>query len=227
MVNYPDFYTIGFKLKSDKDVYHYLNKVAAGEHYERRRGVCHRVVRALVQIYSIKSTDQLRDVINEVLTILRKSYDGEKNPPKIQQLKGMIREFEEELVWAHYGLQVKNVRHLRLGFYQGDIFTEQPEQERDVLPILDMLRDLKPTVLSLTFDPEGSGPDTHYKVLQATAEALRYVETGNRPEQTSDLGIPERLVPLPPGRSQRDFPRVAQCHGCHERGFYTLLRKPG
>ena len=173
MVNYPDFYEIGFKLKSDKDVYHYLNKVAAGEHHERRRGVCHRVVRALVHIYKIKNTELLRDVINEVLTILRNSYDGEKNPPKIQQLKGMIREFEEELVWAHYGLQVKNVRHLRLGFYQGDIFTEQPEQERDVLPILDMFRELKPTVLSLTFDPEGSGPDTHYKVLQATAEALR------------------------------------------------------
>ena len=173
MVNYQDFYEVGYKLKSDKDVYHYLNKVAAGEHYERRRGVCHRVVRALVQIYKIKNTDQLRDVINEVLTILRNSYYWEKNPPKIQQLKGMIREFEEELVWAHYGLQVKNVRHLRLGFYQGDIFTEQPEQERDVLPILDMFRELKPTVLSLTFDPEGSGPDTHYKVLQATAEALR------------------------------------------------------
>lgn len=173
MVNYPDFYEIGYKLKSDKDVYHYLNKVAAGEHHERRRGVCHRVVRALVQIYKIKSTHQLRDVINDVLTILRNSYDGEKNPPKIQQLKGMIREFEEELVWAHYGLQVKNVRHLRLGFYQGDIFTEQPEQERDVLPILEMFRELQPTVLSLTFDPEGSGPDTHYKVLQATAEALR------------------------------------------------------
>lgn len=173
MVNYPDFYEVGFKLKSDKDVYHYLNKVAAGEHHERRRGVCHRVVRALVHIYKIKSTDQLRDVINEVLTILRNSYDGEKNPPKIQQLKGMIREFEEELVWAHYGLQVKNVRHLRLGFYQGEIFTEQPEQERDVQPIFEMFRELKPTVLSLTFDPEGSGPDTHYKVLQATAEALR------------------------------------------------------
>ncbi len=173
MVNYPDFFSIGYKLKSDKDVYHYLNKVAAGEPHERRRGVCHRVVRALVQIYNIKNVEQLRDVINEVLTILRKSYDGEKNPPKIQQLKGMIREFEEELVWAHYGSQVKNVRHLRLGFYQGDIFTEQPEQERDVLPILEMFRELKPTVLSLTFDPEGSGPDTHYKVLQATADALR------------------------------------------------------
>jgi glucosamine-6-phosphate deaminase len=36
-----------------------------------------------------------------------------------------------------------------------------------------MLRRLKPTVVSLALDPEGSGPDTHYKVLQATAEALR------------------------------------------------------
>ena len=58
------------------------------------------------------------------------SYDGEKNPPDVQKLKGMIREFEEELVWAHYGVQVKNIRHLRLGFYTGDIFTEAPERRQ-------------------------------------------------------------------------------------------------
>jgi glucosamine-6-phosphate deaminase len=85
----------------------------------------------------------------------------------------MLREFEEELVWAHFGVQVKNVHHLRLGFYTGDMFTEQPEQSRDVAPILDMLKEIHPTVISLAFDPEGSGPDTHYKVLQAIAAALR------------------------------------------------------
>lgn len=173
MTDFPDFFEQGYKFKNDKDVYHYLTKVAAGDHKQRRRGVCHRIVRALVEIYEIKSKEHLRDVINEVLTILRNSYDGEKNPPKIQRLKGMIREFEEELVWAHYGTQVKNVHHSRLGFYQGDIFTEQPEQERDVAPILKMLKEINPTVVSLTFDPEGSGPDTHYKVLQALAEAIR------------------------------------------------------
>ncbi len=173
MIEYPDFFESGYKYKHDKDVYHYLNKVAAGEEHERRRGICHRVVRALTEIYRVKDKDQLRDSINEVLSILRKSYDGEKNPPKVQRLKGMIREFEEELVWAHYGIQVKNVNHLRLGFYKGDIFTDQPEQVRDVTPILELLRRVKPTVLSLAFDPEGSGPDTHYKVLQAIAEALR------------------------------------------------------
>ena len=77
------------------------------------------------------------------------------------------------MVWAHFGYKVENVHHLRLGFYTGDIFTEQPDRERDVLPILEQLRALKPTVISLAFDPEGSGPDTHYKVLQAIAEAVR------------------------------------------------------
>ncbi len=173
MINYPDFFEVGYRLKNDKDVYHYLNNVASGNREECRRGLCHRLVRALVHIYSVKNADHLRDTLNEVIVVLKNSYDGEKNPPKIQKLKGMIREFEEELVWAHFGVQVKNVEHLRLGFYKGDIFTEQPKLDRDVEPVLQMLKQLKPNVLSLTFDPEGSGPDTHYKVLQAIAEALR------------------------------------------------------
>lgn len=173
MVNYPNFFDTGYKFKWDKDVYHYLTKVAAGEKRELRRGLCHRVVRAIVDIYGVKDLSQLKENINSILSILKESYDGKKNTPKIQSLKGMIREFEEELVWAHYGTQVKNVHHGRLGFYKGDIFTEQPDKQRDVAPILDMLNKINPTVISLAFDPEGSGPDTHYKVLQATAEALR------------------------------------------------------
>ncbi len=101
------------------------------------------------------------------------NYSGEKNPPDIQRLKGMLREYEEELVWAHYGVLVRNIEHLRLGFYTGDIFTQQPDRNRDVMPILESLRRIEPTVISLAYDPEGSGPDTHYKVLQAIAEALR------------------------------------------------------
>ncbi|MBS9524705.1 PIG-L family deacetylase [Litoribacter ruber] len=173
MVKYEDFYTSGFKIKTDKDVYQYLTNVASEDPEESLRGLCHRVVRALVEIYKVENTAGLRETINEVISILRNSYDGEKNPAKIQKLKGMIREFEEELVWAHFGVQVKNVHHLRLGFYTGDIFTEQPEKKRDVEPIVEMFRKIQPTKISLTLDPEGSGPDTHYKVLQATAEAVR------------------------------------------------------
>lgn len=173
MVNYPDFYKSGYKLKWDKDVAHYLDKVAAKDESGKLRGVCHRITRAMVEIFNIKSTNELRTKLQENIEYINSSYDGEKNSKPIQTLKGMLREFEEELVWAHYGVQVKNIEHLRLGFYTGDIFTQQPERKRDVEPILDMLKRLNPTVVSLALDPEGSGPDTHYKVLQATAEALR------------------------------------------------------
>ena len=39
--------------------------------------------------------------------------------------------------------------------------------------IIYQLKDKKPTVISLALDPEGSGPDTHYKVLQTIANAVR------------------------------------------------------
>lgn len=173
MTQYDDFFESGYKFKWDKDVYHYLNKVAARDTEGQRRGLCHRIVRNIVELSNVKSVDELREQINEYLAILRKSYDGEKNPHEIQKLKGMIREFEEELVWAHFGVQVKNTHHLRLGFYTGDIFTEQPTKKRDVEPVLKLIREIEPTVISLALDPEGSGPDTHYKVLQVIAEGLR------------------------------------------------------
>ena len=173
MIKFPDFFISGYKYKWDKDVYHFLSAVAAEDQFEQNRGLSHRVVRAVVAIFEIKDEEELFFKINGILSILRNSYDGQKNPPNIQQLKGMVREFEEELVWAHFGVQVKKVHHLRLGFYTGDIFTEQPEKNRDVMPILEQLRKIKPTVLSLALDPEGSGPDTHYKVLQAIAAAVR------------------------------------------------------
>jgi len=173
MIEYPDFFDKGYLFKWDKDVYHYLDNVAALDEEEIKRGLSHRIVRAIVEIYNVKSRDDLLTTLNNILQIIDKSYDGEKNPPAIQTLKGMIREFEEELVWSHFGVQVKNIHHLRLGFYTGDIFTEQPDKKRDVLPILDLIKKVDPTVISLALDPEGSGPDTHYKVLQAIAEALR------------------------------------------------------
>ena len=173
MTDYPDFYEKGYKLKTDKDVYHYLDRIASNNVGGQARGLSHRAVRSLVEIYGIKSKEELVTQINEIFTYLSGCYDGQKNIPEIQKFKGMIREFEEELVWAHYGVQVKDIFHKRLGFYSGDVFTEDPERERDVDPILNQLIELDPSIISLALDPEGSGPDTHYKVLQAIAEAVR------------------------------------------------------
>ncbi|MDC0234978.1 glucosamine-6-phosphate isomerase [Candidatus Marinimicrobia bacterium] len=173
MIDYPDFFDKGYKLKMDKDVYHYLDRIASNNIEGRARGLSHRVVRALVKIYRIKNKDELSKRIHKILIYLEGCYDGQKNISEIQKLKGMIREYEEELVWSHYGVRVEDIFHKRLGFYSGDVFTENPERERDVVPILNQLVELDPTIISLALDPEGSGPDTHYKVLQAIAEAVR------------------------------------------------------
>ena len=186
MITYPDFFKDGYKFKWDKDVYHYLDNIAAMDVEEKRRGVCHRLIRAMVTVWKIRNSDELMETIYEILTVLRNSYDGGKNPPKIQKLKGMIREFEEELVWAHYGIKVKNVHHLHLGFYGGNSSSGKSAFETDVLPILEDFRKYKPTTISLAMDPQGSGPDTHYKVLQAIAKA---VEAWNKEEDLKELRI--------------------------------------
>ena len=173
MIYYPDFFDGGYKIKWYKDIYHYLNATAQHNYAGMRRGICHRVVRGLVEIWELKDKLQMIQVINNVIRTLRSSYTGSKSPEQIQKLKGMVREFEEELVWAHFGVPIRNIHHLRLGFYKGDIFTEQPEHDRDVEPVLNQLRSINPDIISLALDPEGSGPDTHYKVLQAIAAAVK------------------------------------------------------
>ncbi|MBN1386990.1 MAG: hypothetical protein JW965_01000 [Bacteroidales bacterium] len=186
MIYYDDFFDGGYKIKRYKDIYHYLNATAQRNYAGMRRGICHRVVRGLVEIWGLKDKVQMIEVINNVIRTLRSSYTGSKSPEQIQKLKGMVREFEEELVWAHFGVPIRNIHHLRLGFYKGDIFTEQPEHERDIEPVLDQLRTLNPDIISLALDPEGSGPDTHYKVLQAIAAA---VKDWGKEKDISDLRV--------------------------------------
>ena len=188
MIEYPDFFEKGYKFKWDKDVYHYLDNIAAQNEEEKRRGVCHRLVRALVDIWGVNNRAELEAVIEEILVSLENTYAGGKNPSRIQKLKGMIRELEEELVWAHYGTMVKNVHHLRLGFYQNNVMGSKPDMEKDVLPVLNEFRKYKPTVISLAMDPQGSGPDTHYKVLQAIAAAVEEWKKEENLENVRILG---------------------------------------
>lgn len=50
---------------------------------------------------------------------------------------------------------------------------------------------IKPTFVTCALDPEGSGPDTHYKVLQAVSAALSLYRE-KHPEEASRLSLPPR-----------------------------------
>jgi glucosamine-6-phosphate deaminase len=118
--------------------------------------------------------------VDELLNYFGTQYPGKKDLQFIQQLKGMTREWEADILRGYFGFTCESVIHSRLGFYKGEIFTEEPTVDRDVVPILNNLKRINPNVVSVAFDPESSGPDTHYKVLQAVAQALKLYrkETG-------------------------------------------------
>lgn len=168
MVHYPDFFEQGYRFKQEKDVHHYLDNVARKNPDEMRRGFCHRILRDAVGLWGLKSVEDIETRFQTEIENLKK---GVANSPEVQQLKGEIREFEEELVWAYAGTSLKHIHHLRLGFYSHD--EDFPNRERDVMPILNQLRELKPTVITVAIDSEGLGPNTHYKVMQSIAEAIR------------------------------------------------------
>ncbi len=162
--------------KRMEDVYLFLDGSAANVPELRAEAEARRLLRSMLEVYRLSSIDGLTSRVLELERYLAEQYPGAKDPAEIQTLKGMIREFEVELLWAYFGIESSAVHPLRLGFYQGDIFSEEPEVHRDVLPVFELMKAVRPNIVSVAFDPEGSGPDTHYKVLQAVAEALRMYE---------------------------------------------------
>jgi glucosamine-6-phosphate deaminase len=162
--------------KRMEDVYLYLDGAAAQSQEKKDEAEARRFLRNLFDVYRSTDMKVIRLKVRELHEYFLTQYPGAKDPPDVQVLKGTLREWEVELLWAYFGIESSAISALRLGFYTGDIFSEEPEVNRDVVPIYELIKKVKPKVVSVAFDPEGSGPDTHYKALQAVAEALKMYE---------------------------------------------------
>jgi glucosamine-6-phosphate deaminase len=109
-----------------------------------------------------------------------------------------------------------------MGFYTSDIFAPQPEFDRDSAPILSLLLKEKPDVVTVALDPEGSGPDTHYKVLQSVTAALVEYEkvTGKHPIvwgyrnvwYTFDLSEADIVIPVNDDEIERMHSLFMSCY---------------
>ncbi|MBI2501973.1 MAG: glucosamine-6-phosphate deaminase [Candidatus Latescibacteria bacterium] len=157
----------------NRDVWQYLDGVAADDEDLRAEGAARRFLRNLLGVYGEEGLEGIRRRMAELEAYFAAQYPGQKDAPQVQQLKSLCREWEAECIWGYFGWDCPSIRHLRLGFYTGEVFTREPTVEGDVVPILKLLEEVRPDVVGVALDPEASGPDTHYKVLQAIAEALR------------------------------------------------------
>ena len=157
----------------NRDTWQYLDGVAANKQALKDEGEARRFLSILFYIFEDDNVENLRNRIIELQNYFQTQYPGKKDLPHIQKLKGMIREWEADCLWGYFGFNASSVHHMRLGFYKGETFTEDPTVNRDVLPFLNLLNKINPDIVSVALDPEASGPDTHYKVLQVIAEALK------------------------------------------------------
>ncbi|KAK3257964.1 hypothetical protein CYMTET_32967 [Cymbomonas tetramitiformis] len=176
----PDVTATPFKISAlrDVEVDIALEGHALRDEELEVEGLRRRMLRIVAcQFYSPDApptVEWLAERCEEAAVYYEAQHAGQKDSSFYQTLKGMMREFEGDLLWGYNGFRSSDyVRHLRLGFYKGDLFTENPEMDRDVVPCLTILEEKKPAIVSVALDPEGSGPDTHYKVLQAVAAACK------------------------------------------------------
>ncbi|MDR2448622.1 MAG: hypothetical protein LBD52_01520 [Prevotellaceae bacterium] len=174
-------YTVGYKNlfqaeKAQDDITGYLQGIAHQNKDKQALFVSSRLARNIAAHLATDNVETVQHFIHENIKTINQLQAGRKEPDIIHAFKGWLREFEAELVWAHFGIGKDRVHHLRLPFYSDDIFPQYPDFDKDVVPILDLMRAVRPTVVTLALDPEGSGPDTHFKTLIALSEAIdKYV----------------------------------------------------
>ena len=164
------------------DIYQFLDGVASSSDEIKQEAVSRRMFRILMSIFNIDKINLVLKKIDELVEYFKNQYPGQKDIEDVQNLKSKIREWEAECVWGYFGFETSHIFHAQLGFYTGDVFTKNPGMDTDVVPILELLRKTTPDIITVALDPEGSGPNSHYKVLQAVTEALRIYEkkTGNK-----------------------------------------------
>lgn len=170
-----------FATTYQEDLTHYLRGIASLDESMQHYAVSRRLARKWIGERAFTTMEQLQSFVEEEVAVLEQIEAGRREPDSFHTAKGWLREMEAELVWAHFGIGSDRVSHLRLPFYSDDIFPHYPDPEKDVQPIVDLLERVRPTIVSLALDPEGSGPDTHFKTLIALSAALEIYHR-NHPE---------------------------------------------
>jgi glucosamine-6-phosphate deaminase len=154
------------------DITGYLNGIALQDPEIQHFHLSMRLTRLFMNQLKTNDLKKVATYVGELAQQLKSIEPGRSEPAIFHQIKGWLREYEAELVWAYFGIDMDHVSHLRLPFYSANIFPEYPNIGEDVMPIVQLLEKIRPTIITLALDPEGSGPDTHYKTLIALSEAI-------------------------------------------------------
>lgn len=152
----------------------YINAAEGKDLESLKRAESLIMLKNICRVFDLKNINELKSKVKW----LKEDYfpnqnPGEKDIREVQVLKGAMRESESERMLLMAGVSLPRIHHMRANFYNGDYFNPMPTIENDAVPLQKIIKKLNPNVITVALDPEGTGPDTHYKVLQVVAQALR------------------------------------------------------
>ncbi|HPP67007.1 MAG TPA: glucosamine-6-phosphate deaminase, partial [bacterium] len=92
------YFTAGNNIFINRDVYHYLDGVAANSIDIQNEASARRLLRNIISMIKTEDISAVKKKISRFINYFENSYPGKKDIHEVQTLKGMKREWEEELL---------------------------------------------------------------------------------------------------------------------------------
>ena len=155
-----------------------LNKFNYGYENKHQRLIdseIYSVLRSIKQVWNIDTIDKFITTVDYLLSdYFRNKIIGDEDISQLHKLQSVMRESQCDGEWCLQNIITKtNIFHLRSKFHASEFFNPLPTIGEDCEPMLGLYETLTLTLITVASDPVGTGPDTHYKVLQVAAQALR------------------------------------------------------
>ena len=122
-------------------------------------------------IFANGSDEVIKHSYQVVKNFIRNKKAGDLDNEQILRLKGLIRRGEARLACEYNGIDSQHIHFLDLPFYESGKIEKLPMSERDVIPIQELLAEIRPHQIYVAADladPHG----THRKCTDAVLAAI-------------------------------------------------------
>ena len=136
------------------------------------------------KIFANGSDEVIKYSYQSVKAFLKNKQKGGSDNETVLRLKGLIRRGEARLACAYNGINSDHIHFLDLPFYESGKIEKLPMSERDVIPIQQLLAEIRPHQIYVAADladPHGTHKKCTDAVLAAIDEEKRKVEA-RRPD---------------------------------------------
>jgi glucosamine-6-phosphate deaminase len=141
------------------------------------------IAKKIIENMKITNKDDFNDKIDFLLSYIDKRFPGQADSRIIQNLKGYIRETEEERTWySCCGIPIHDIYHLRSNFFSFSPFTSPNISEIDIKKLSSLIDDFSPEIITVPVDYSYIKTDVYYKCLKTLSQSLEILSPTPSPK---------------------------------------------